>query len=473
MNSFILQLVSKVGIVSALVLTVMFISNLTMISNIVYAHHVIGEIQVAARPMKMSQTGDLLFVSNMGEPIISVINTSANTPLEEINTKSGVMAVKAVPEKNKLYVAEFESGGVDVYDLSTKKFLKTIVLPHSRIDLTPSSTDTAKVPVILLTGAWSLDYNSKNGKLYVANYNANEVSIIDTSDDTIIKSIQISAHPYTVKADPVTNTILVTSLAGNRLTFISSVTDQITGTLETGTMPWGLDIDSDRHMAYVTNRGNYYITVVDIISKEIVTKIPLAGRAEAIAVDPSEHKIYVSFTDQPNIVKIDGNTNQIENIIEMEGVPIDLLANPATHDLYAAIKFQDKIFVIGPKSTSTTVPVVKIDTPTAILGNISFHGQDAVVSEPFIDAPNKTLNINVHSLDGGNLNLKIPRAILDSQQNGTDTSFKILVDGKAIEYQQTASTPNYRELAMFIPKDSQAIKIIGTKVPIGEVIMLK
>lgn len=447
-------------------LTVALVAPVSIIQNMVSAHHIIGEIQVASRPMKMSQSDDLLFVSNMGQPVISIINTTVNAPLGEINTTGGVMAVKAVPEKDKLFVAEFERGGIDVYNLTTKKFIKTIELPHSKIDLTPSSTDTARVPVVLLTGGWSLDYNPRNGKLYVANYNANEIAVIYTDSDTVIKTIPVAAHPYTVRVDPVSNTVLVTSLAGNRLTFISSSTDEISGTLETGTMPWGLGIDSREHMAYVTNRGNYYITVVDIMTKQIVTKIPMTGRAEAITVDPSEHKVYVAFTDQQNIIKIDGNTNQIENIIEMGGVPIDLLADPRTHDIYASLKFQDKVFVIGPRAISASLPVVKIDTPTAIIGTIKVHGHDTVVSEPYVDTSNMTLIMNVQSLDGGNLNLNIPRTVLDSQKNGTDSSFTVLLNGQEIKYQETKN-PDYRELAMFIPKGSQIIKIIGTIAPVG------
>jgi DNA-binding beta-propeller fold protein YncE len=232
-------------------------------------------------------------------------------------------------------------------------------------------------------------------------------------------------------------------------------------------MPWGLDIDSDRHLAYVTNRGNYYITVVDIIAKEVVTKIPIAGRAESISVDPSEHKIYAGFTDQQNIIKIDGNTNQIENIIEMEGVPIDLVASPTTHDIYASIKFQDKVIVIGPRAISASLPVVKIDTPTAIIGTIKVHGYDTAVSEPYIDTSNRTLIMNVQSLDGGNLNLNIPRMVLDSQKNGTDSPFTVLLNGKDLKYQEMTKNPDYRELAVFIPKGSQLIKIIGTTVPVG------
>jgi DNA-binding beta-propeller fold protein YncE len=297
--------------------------------------------------------------------------------------------------------------------------------------------------------------------LYVANYNAKEISVIYTGRDSVFQTIPIPAHPYSIKVDPLSDTVLVASIAGNNLTFISSLTDKVSSSLETGTMLWGLDIESNRHLAYVTNRGNYYITVVDILAKQVVAKIPIIAPAESISVDPSERKIYVTFTTEQNIVKIDGNTNLIENIIEMEGVPIDLVVNPENHNLYASMKFQDKVFVIRPRSISATLPVVKIDTPTAVNGFIRVHGQDTAVSEPYINPVNKTLIMNVRSTDGGDLNLNIPRYILDSQKNGTDTSFTVLIDGREIQFQELTN-PDYRELTMFIPKDSKLIKIIGT-----------
>jgi hypothetical protein len=70
-------------------------------------------------------------------------------------------------------------------------------------------------------------------------------------------------------------------------------------------------------------------------------------------------------------------------------------------------------------------------------------------------------------LDGGDLTLNIPRYILDSKKNGTDTSFTLLIDERPTEFQDTTSV-GYRELTMFIPMDSKIIKIIGTTAPLAE-----
>ncbi|MEM2760251.1 MAG: hypothetical protein QXU32_06755 [Nitrososphaerales archaeon] len=82
-----------------------------------------------------------------------------------------------------------------------------------------------------------------------------------------MRSIPVSSHPFTVRVDPLTSTLLVASLAGNEVTLISTETHEITGTVKTGTAPWGIDIDRYEHLAYITHRGVYHITVLDIIER--------------------------------------------------------------------------------------------------------------------------------------------------------------------------------------------------------------
>ena len=123
-----------------------------------------------------------------------------------------------------------------------------------------------------------MDYNPNNQLLYVANYNANQLVVVDTKTDSVVGTISgLPAHPITVKVDPITNTILVASLAGNKVSFISADTNKIEKIIETGTAPWGMDIDSREHYAYVTNRGSSFITVLDLIDQDVAAKIPIAA----------------------------------------------------------------------------------------------------------------------------------------------------------------------------------------------------
>lgn len=438
--------------------------------QLAYGHHVIEQIDVAKRPLRMSIAGDMLYIANIGEPSVSVINTTTDRTVRTINTTGAASALYAIPQLGKLYVSIFEGGRVEVYDLKTYNFIKNITLPGATVDFWSNPRDNDDVHVTFLTGGVSMEYNPATGMLYVAVYNHDHIEVIDTRTDTAVKTIDVPARPFTVKADPEAKMILVASLAGDRLSFISTDTNEVIGSLDTGTAPWGLDIDTSRHVAYVTHRGSYYVAAVDIPTRQVIAKIPVTDIAQAIAVDSDEHKVYFSFLEKQDIVKVNGETNEIETVIEMDAVPWDLVADPLTHVVYASTKFSDKVVAIGPESVSASLPVVTLDNPAAVLGTMKAHGQDVAVSQPIMNIPSKTLSMVISTEDGGDLTLVLPRYMVDSRQENSDTKFQIMIDGSPADYQEgeliTSSEDGSqsRQITAFIPAGSTRLDIIGTQV---------
>ena len=308
-----------VGIIIPLMISLFPISIISYNNYTAFAHHVIDQVPVTSRPMGLSLADDakLLYAPNMGKPIVSIINTTTDKVTGKINssTTGGVMAVDAIPQK--VYVAPFEAGVLEVYDAHTRGLIKTIPLPGAEIAFPQPLGDRFLGFVSLLSGGWALDYDHNNQMLYAANYNKDQIVIIDTRTDKIVGTIPVPAHPIDVKVDSDSGVLLVASLAGNGLTFISTKTNQILNTISTGGAPWGLDIDSKEKIAYVTNRGNNYVTVVDIPTQKITAKVPISGPAQAITVDDNEHVVYATYMDLPKIVKIDGNTNTVIDTIDM------------------------------------------------------------------------------------------------------------------------------------------------------------
>jgi YVTN family beta-propeller protein len=433
-------------------------------NNQAYAHHVLDEIDVTSRPMRMSLAGDLLYVSNLGEPEVSIINTTSGQQVGNVTTNGGVMAVEAVPEKNRLYVATFESGGIDIYELDSKRFLKTAPLPDFQITYWYFPKDNFPEEVTFLTGGWSMDYNPANGMLYVANFNANSIAIIDTNVDAAVDAVNVPAHPFIARADPASNILLVASEATRDVTLISMETNEIIDTVTTGCAPWGIDVDSQRNLAYITHRACFHIAVLDIATHEVIGKIPVGSAVQAISIDPSEHMIYLSYMDRNTILKIDGQTNEIISTIEVDNTLFDIVADPVTHTLYASTKFADKVLVIGPESMASTLEVITIDTPMAVLGNIRVHGQDTAASNAILEIVNKRLKIDVDTRDGGDISIQIPRIMLDAKSGDgiVDSQFQVFIDGRQVEYDETLSSEDLREITVFVPQGSQKLEVIGT-----------
>jgi DNA-binding beta-propeller fold protein YncE len=433
--------------------------------NQAFAHHVSKEISVINSPLKMSLANNFLFVSNLGESEISIIDVEKDALVGSIETKGGVMAVEAVPEKNRVYVATFESGGIDAYELDSREFVKTIPIQDFESSTWYNRIESGPLIITTLNGGWSMDYDHLNDMLYVANYNGNSITVIDTNSDVPITSTPVPAHPFTAKVDPEAKVVLVASLAGSRLTLISTETNEVINTIDTGCGPWGLDIDTQRHLAYVTHRGCFHIAVVDIATQQVIDKIPVGDASQAISVDHDENIIYTSYLNQDKILKISGETREIISTLEMGSgtIPFDIAVDPESHKLYASIKDQDAVVVMGPQSMAATLSVITADTPSAVLGAIHVHGQDVMASNVMVDINKKSLTVDVATGDGGDLTLQIPRSILDAKDADRDTTFQVLIDGKAMDYEDTSNS-ELREITVFIPQGAKLLEIMGTKV---------
>jgi len=427
--------------------------------------------------MGMSLTDDFLYVSSFQYPHISIIDIEKNENIDFITTtSSGIMAVEAVPDKNKIYAAPFESGGIDVYALSSKLLIKTIPLPDSEIDFPTTSNQPygQTSDVHFVTGGWSLDYNPAKELLYVADYNSNSIHVIDGKTDEVIQTIDVPRHPFTVRADPISNVVIVASLAGNEITFLEDVTDQysvkpIHEVVETITVsggPWGLELDPLHHHAYVTNRGCECVTVINTLEKAIVGEIPLGDKAKAIAVDTEDHIIYVSYLTQNKIVKIDGQTNEILSKLNLQSPPWDIKVDPKSHKFYTALKSEDSVLVLGPTSYSIHLPVLTLQTPSALTGMINVHGTDVTASNPVVDVVNTKLSMNVGTDDGGKLTINIPRYVLDSKLADADTPFEVSVDGEIVEHQELEGIYNDRIVSLRVSPNSETLSISGSKISV-------
>lgn len=440
----------------------------------VFAHHVMEEIPVSASPMGMSLSEDTLYVSSFEYPHIDIIDISSQENIGFITTSTtGIMDVAVAPDKNKIYAAPFESGGIDVYTLSTRMLIETIPLPESEFTIQTTSNQPYghRSDLHFVTGGWSLDYNPTSELLYVADYNSHKIYVIDSKIDEVVDQISVPRHPFSVRADPVTNTVMVTSLAGNEITFLEDVTGELSvkpihevvGSIPVTKGPWGLDVDSEAGLAYVTNRGCECITVLDIANKEIVQEIHLGDKAQAIAVDSSEHQIYVSYLTQNKIVKIDGETNQIVSSQDVPSKSWGMEVNPKTHQIYVALKTEDKLLVLGPQSISNSMPVVTLQSPSAYVGMAYIHGQDVEASGVIIDVENYALSLAVNSEDGGQASIGFARDVLDSIQNGSDVPFEVRIDDAKVDHKESFADSEMREISVKVPKGVESITIIGNK----------
>ena len=157
--------------------------------------------------------------------------------------------------------------------------------------------------------------NADTDKIYVANRDSNNVSVIDGGSNTVVATVTDpnAIAPVAVAVNPTTNTIYVANAGSNNVTVIDGTTGSVTATIPVGTSPSGLDVDSQTNFIYVANAGNPQsgdpgnITVINGATNGTkALSDPNAKNPVAVAVNSVTNKIYVANSGSNNVTVLAG-----------------------------------------------------------------------------------------------------------------------------------------------------------------------
>jgi YVTN family beta-propeller protein len=166
----------------------------------------------------------------------------------------------------------------------------------------PSNTIVATIPVGSTPASIAVSPN--NQTVYVANYDAGTVSVIDTATNTVTFTITVGNLPSSLAVKPDGSTLYVVSEADDTVSVISTANNEVTATLAIGKGSGLITISPDGTQAYVTHdylEFNYKgtISVIDTGTNQITTPINY-GRfdSESILFAPDGNSVYLTATNE-------------------------------------------------------------------------------------------------------------------------------------------------------------------------------
>jgi YVTN family beta-propeller protein len=249
-----------------------------------------------------------------------------------IGTGMGPRAVAVNPVTNKIYVANVNSNDITVIDGAT------------------NATSTVTVGASPLTIAINLVTN----KIYVANQISNDVTVIDGATNATF-TVAVGASPRAIAINPVTNKIYVANFGDginpSTVTVIDGATNMTSTnvTVAAGTGPIAVAVNPVTNKIYVANRNGARFTVIDGATNAANTVFDATAAAgasaKAVTVNPVTNMIYVVYqlgTPTPtsgSVSQIDGATNATTNlqlVADSGSIPTAVAVNPVTNALYVA-----------------------------------------------------------------------------------------------------------------------------------------
>lgn len=314
----------------------------------------VSMVLINLSPETPNQTGSLSRApSDMAELVLSVTGTDMSEIEETFALPQSSITVQVPSGFDRVFTLE-------VFD------------ENNHIIYTGTSGSIELIPGELAEVAINMDYATW-GKIYVANWGSNNVSIINGNTNTVVGTISVGTNPFGIGVNPNSNKVYVSNYTSNDVYVINSLTD----TLITGTgYPISLAGDlRDVGINPVTNKiyvADEYtgdsIFVVDGVTDTESTVITAGGNYPyGIGVNPLTNKIYVGLWGATEISIINGTTDSEDYRITSGTDPFDVGVNKSTNKIYIANNGGDDVTVLDG-TTDIEITTISLGVSTAPYG---------------------------------------------------------------------------------------------------------
>ncbi len=222
------------------------------------------------------------------------IDTNGAAPgTQSINVGNQPAGIAIRNTNDRVYLANYNGDSVTVINTSTYGTVTTVNVGNNPIGVT---------------------INNQKNLLYVANSGDDSVSIIDilsgsATENNVTNTINLSNcnNPSQIAVTPDGSKYLVTCSGNNRVAIVNANNNTQITNVNVGNNPVGLDITYDGKLAYVANFNGDSVTIINIESGTVSQTVSTGGNTDPyfLTFIPNTYTALVTLynTDQIGVIK--------------------------------------------------------------------------------------------------------------------------------------------------------------------------
>lgn len=195
---------------------------------------------------------------------------------------------------------------------------------------------------------------------YVPNEQTNDVSVINTTTNTVVSTVPIKGnHPIGVAVSPNGTKVYVTNFGttyspGLNISVIDTATEIVTTQLVkngSATSPLGIAVASDDTL-YVANFGVDTVEKMNLLTNFNIP-IHVGIRPNGIVINPNGTKVYVTSRGSNNVSVIDTATNDVTTV-NVGSISYGIAINPSGTKVYVTNIDNKTVSIIDTANNTVT-----------------------------------------------------------------------------------------------------------------------
>jgi YVTN family beta-propeller protein len=219
---------------------------------------------------------------------------SINPGTQSINVGNNPTGIAIRSGNDRVYVANYNGDSVSVIDTSNYQVVNNISLKAN-------------------IGPLGVAVNNSKNRLYVTNYQSNELTIINIQNGSPQEnqvegyvSLNNCQNPNDISITPDGKLIMVTCSGSKKVALINADTNTQITTIDVDDEPIGIDISSDGILAYIANRGSNTVSIINISNRVLSQTISLSGnpRPFYVAIVPSTYTALLTLYNANQVAVI-------------------------------------------------------------------------------------------------------------------------------------------------------------------------
>ncbi|MBF0216910.1 MAG: S8 family serine peptidase [Candidatus Omnitrophica bacterium] len=268
------------------------------------------------------------------------INLANGDTSYELFTDNKLSSLKYVPSQGKTTWLFWGDNIYDSFDNVAVEYLShPIVTGNTKVGSSPMDI------VLSPDGAYA----------YTANYSGNSVSVIRTSDNTVIKTVPVGSLPYDVAISPDGQFVYAANYVSNTMSVIRSSDNTVIKTVTVnnlGINSTPLSITPDGAYVYVANGLGNSVSVVRTSDNTITRTVSVGSYPSFIAITPNGSTAYVSNKSAGTVSVIRLSDNTVIKTVTVGTDPRFITVSPDGAYAYALNYSGNSVAVIRTSDNS-------------------------------------------------------------------------------------------------------------------------